>query len=266
MKNIRVLLVDDHQVVRDGLRTMLRREKGIEIVGEGANGEEALARVEELSPDVVLMDIKMPGIDGIELTRQMKQKHASCNIILLTLYDEYLTRAMDAGAVGYLLKDIKREELTDAIRQVSRGEIVISRSITPKARSEYEERFGSKNTTGPGNLFEEVQLIMPPPVETNRLVRFIDRIEIELKARVIQMIGSWKEGTVLTLILAAAMPMDDIMNRLGGMPETKTIEDELVIRASPNLLEKAAALLDKASTLPRLGNKSRKVILITLKH
>ncbi len=131
-KNIRILVVDDHAVVREGLRHMLGQEKDMELVGQGANSEEALFQVEILSPNIVLMDIKMPGMDGIELTRQVKQKYPSCNIIMLTLYDEYLTQAMEAGAVGYLLKDIKREELAQAIRQVHRGEVVISESITSK--------------------------------------------------------------------------------------------------------------------------------------
>ncbi|GAI50855.1 unnamed protein product, partial [marine sediment metagenome] len=106
-KDIRILLVDDHQVVREGLQHMLEQEEDMEIVGQSTNGEEALSQVEMLSPNIVLMDIKMPGMNGIELTRQLKEKKLSCNIIMLTLYDEYLTQAIEAGAVGYLLKDTK---------------------------------------------------------------------------------------------------------------------------------------------------------------
>jgi DNA-binding NarL/FixJ family response regulator len=121
MEEIRILLVDDQQVVREGLRRMLELENDLNVVGEAADASEALPQVESLSPEIVLMDIKMGGVDGIELTRRLRQKHPDINVIMLTLYDEYLTQAIEAGAVGYLLKDIKREELVRAIRSVRDG-------------------------------------------------------------------------------------------------------------------------------------------------
>ena len=129
MEAIRILLVDDHPVVRDGLRHMLEPEEDLQIVGEAANAEEALAQAEQLSPEIVLMDIKMPGVDGIELTRRMKEKQPSCNIIMLTLYDDYLTQAIEAGAVGYLLKDVKRDELIRAIQAVHQGRSPLGLSL-----------------------------------------------------------------------------------------------------------------------------------------
>lgn len=130
MDTIRILLADDHQVVREGLRRMLELEADIEVVGEAADAKEALAQVEAVSPEVVLMDIKMPGVDGIELTRQLKEKQPSCNVIMLTLYDEYLAEAIEAGAVGYLLKDIKRDELVRAIRAVHKGRSPLNLSLS----------------------------------------------------------------------------------------------------------------------------------------
>jgi len=130
MDNIRILLVDDHQVVREGLRRMLEIEEDMEVVGEAADAKDSLTKVELFSPEVVLMDIKMPGVDGIELTRQVKEKQPSCNIIMLTLYDEYLTQAIGAGAVGYLLKDVNREELTKAIRAVHQGRSPLDLSLS----------------------------------------------------------------------------------------------------------------------------------------
>ncbi len=130
MDTIRILLVDDHQVVREGLRHMLELEADMEVVGEASDAKEALTQVELLSPEVILMDIKMPGMDGIELTRQLKEKQPSCNIIMLTLYDEYLTEAIEAGAVGYLLKDVKREELARAIRAVHQGRSPLNLSLS----------------------------------------------------------------------------------------------------------------------------------------
>jgi len=131
MDIIRILLVDDHGVVRDGLGRMLELEEDMEIVGRASNAEETLSKVESISPDIILMDIKMPGIDGIELTRQVKERLPSCNVIIFTLHGDYLTQAVNAGASGYLLKDIRRGELTRAIRQVYRGQVVISESIKP---------------------------------------------------------------------------------------------------------------------------------------
>jgi len=130
MDTIRILLVDDHQVVREGLRHMLELEADMEIVGQSADGFEALSQVEMLSPNIVLMDIKMPGVDGIELTRQLKEKLPSSNVIMLTLYDEYLAQAIEAGAAGYLLKDIKREELIKAIRAVHQGRSPLNLSLS----------------------------------------------------------------------------------------------------------------------------------------
>jgi len=137
MDAIRVLLVDDHQVVREGLRRMLELETDLQVVGEVADAREVLTQVELLSPEVILMDIKMPGVDGIELTRQVKQKQPSCNIIMLTLYDEYLTQAIEAGATGYLLKDIKREELIRAIRAAHEGRSPLNLSLSQEQLAEF---------------------------------------------------------------------------------------------------------------------------------
>lgn len=130
MDTIRILLVDDHQVVREGLRRMLELDADLRVVGEAANAKEALTQVESLSPEVILMDIKIPGTDGIELTRQLKEKYPSCSVIMLTLYDEYLTQAIKAGAKGYLLKDVNRDELLRAIRTVHEGRSPLNLSVS----------------------------------------------------------------------------------------------------------------------------------------
>ena len=144
MDTIRILVVDDHQVVREGLRHMLELEVDMEVVGEAGDAKEALTQVESLSPEVILMDIKMPGIDGVELTRQLKEKQPSCNVIMLTLYDEYLTEAIEAGAVGYLLKDVKREELTRAIRAVHQGRSSLNLSLNRDQLAEFATPAESK--------------------------------------------------------------------------------------------------------------------------
>lgn len=140
MSAIRVLLVDDHQVVREGLRRMLEVEDDIRVVGEATGMEEALKLAELYSPDVVLMDIKMPGVDGVEATRRLKEKQPACNIIMLTLYEEYITEAIEAGAAGYLLKDVKREELSQAIRVAYQGQLPLNPSLARKLVTEFNDR------------------------------------------------------------------------------------------------------------------------------
>ncbi len=130
MSPVRVLLVDDHQVVREGLQRMLELDEGIQVVGQAASGEEALVKGQELSPDVILMDIKMPGIGGIEAIRQLKGNQPALNIIVLTAYgDQYLAEAIEVGAVGYLVKDASYEELNRAIRAARQGQSPLAPSV-----------------------------------------------------------------------------------------------------------------------------------------
>ena len=147
MDTIRILLVDDQQVVREGLRRMLELEADLKIVGEAADAEEVLTQMELLSPEVILMDIKMPGVDGIELTRRLRDEHPSSNVIMLTLYDEYLTRAIEAGAVGYLQKDVKRDELLRAIRAVHQGRSPLNLSLSQEQLAELAASTENKQRT-----------------------------------------------------------------------------------------------------------------------
>ena len=139
-KDIRVLLVDDHFLVREGVKSMLDQEEDIHVVGQAANAEEALSQLEKLSPDIVLMDIKMSGVDGIELTRMLKTKKPFVKFIMLTLYDQYVAEALRAGASGYLLKDVGSEELRRTIRHVNDGKQVVSGSIRPTVLINYEDK------------------------------------------------------------------------------------------------------------------------------
>ncbi len=146
---IRVLLVDEHQVVREGLRRMLELDEEIRVVGEAASGEEALVQVEQLSPDIVLMDIKMPGIGGIEAIRRLKEKWPALNIIALTAYDgQYLAEAIEAGAVGYLLKDVSLKELSQAIRSTYLGQSPIALCLTRPLLTEFANLVRDKPPRG----------------------------------------------------------------------------------------------------------------------
>jgi DNA-binding NarL/FixJ family response regulator len=128
---IRVLIVDDHQVVREGLRRILELEEDIQIIGEAATGDEAIIKTVALSPDVVTMDLKMPGMDGIIATREIKQKAPDVDVLMLTLYSEdFIKEAISAGASGYLLKDSDCDQIVKAIRQVHNGLCPIAPSLT----------------------------------------------------------------------------------------------------------------------------------------
>jgi DNA-binding NarL/FixJ family response regulator len=127
-----VLLADDQDLVRQGLRMLLDAEPDIEVVGEASTGREAIARARQLDPDVILMDIRMPELDGIEATRQLAAGGSRARILVLTTFDldEYVYRAMQAGASGFLLKDARREQLTGAIRTVRNGDALLAPAIT----------------------------------------------------------------------------------------------------------------------------------------
>ena len=124
MNQIRVLLADDHEIVRDGIKAFLEDEPNITIVGEAANGQEALQKAAELHPDVIIMDIRMPELNGIEATKKMVDFAPGAKTIMLTMHetDEYVLRSIENGASGYLLKDTSKEEFMKAIFTVAKGE------------------------------------------------------------------------------------------------------------------------------------------------
>jgi DNA-binding NarL/FixJ family response regulator len=137
MGKIKVLIVDDHPVVLEGLHTMLSTDRNIEIVGEAGDGAEAVRMVEDKEPNVVLMDIRMPGMDGVQATRRIKQQSPETVVIVLTMYDTeaYVVDAVRAGASGYLLKDAPRELVLDTIRAVNSGASLIKTSLLTEAIS-----------------------------------------------------------------------------------------------------------------------------------
>ncbi len=134
MAKTRVLLVEDHVITRQGIRELLRQESDMEVVGEAGTGEEAVALAGETKPDVVIMDVALPGINGVEATRQIKQAQPAIAVLVLSAYDddEYIFALLDAGAAGYLLKTASGDELVNAVRAVHNGEPVLGPAVLRK--------------------------------------------------------------------------------------------------------------------------------------
>jgi len=141
---VRVVVVDDQELVRSGFAMILDTEPDIEVVGEAADGEAAIALVERVAPDVVLMDIRMPRLDGIEATRRLTAPHVShpVKVVMLTTFDldEYVFEALRAGASGFLLKDVRRDDLVHAVRVVAAGDALLAPSITRRLIQDYAHR------------------------------------------------------------------------------------------------------------------------------
>lgn len=151
---IRVVIADDHPVFRDGLRVLIDATADMTLAGEAANGEAAVASVDEAQPDVILMDLKMPGLNGIEATRRLRETHPNISVVVLTMFDDddSVFAAMRAGARGYLLKGADKDEVRLAIRAAARGEAVFGASIAHRVIG----YFASPRLHRPPDLFPEL--------------------------------------------------------------------------------------------------------------
>lgn len=139
MSKVRILIVDDEKLIRQGLRTLLELESDFEVVGEAANGREAIKKFEELRPDIVLMDVRMPEMNGVEATRAICTTYEEAKIIILTTFneEEFLFEGIRAGATGYLLKDVSSDELSQAIRVVKSGGAMIQPEVATSLLKEF---------------------------------------------------------------------------------------------------------------------------------
>jgi NarL family two-component system response regulator LiaR len=148
---IRVFIAEDHAIVRKGIRALLTLEPGIEVIGEASNGQEAVRGIESSQPDVILMDLVMPEMDGIEAIRQVMARHPEAHILVLTSFatDDKVFPAIKAGAMGYLLKDSEPREVVQAIRQVHRGECSLHPRIARKLMRELSQADGPPPTADP---------------------------------------------------------------------------------------------------------------------
>jgi DNA-binding NarL/FixJ family response regulator len=163
-KVIRVMLVDDQRLMREGLRILLDMEPDLEVVGEAGDGGEAVESYPQLLPDVVLMDVRMPKMDGVEATRRILTHHPEARVVILTTFDddEYVFEGIRAGAVGYLLKAVSGEELADAVRTVAGGGALIEPSVARRVMAEF------------------ARLSKPSQVEKERLIEPLSDREIDV--------------------------------------------------------------------------------------
>jgi DNA-binding NarL/FixJ family response regulator len=161
MTQIRILIVDDHPLVRKGIRSLLNNHHDLVIVGEAENGTIALQQVQHLHPDIILLDIKMPGLDGIDVIRQLRRDHQEVRIIVLTTYDDegYISGALEAGAHGYLLKNISHEMLADSIRAVHAGERLLSQDLMGQVLRQFANMASDQKRRGTGFTRDELNLI-----------------------------------------------------------------------------------------------------------
>src|SRR5438876_10639789 len=147
MAKIRILLTDDHTLFRQGIKTLIAAETDMEVVGEAANGTDAVSRAAETRPDVVLMDIGMTGLSSFEATRQVKKNRPETKVLFLTMYDDedYLVECMEVGAGGYVLKDSPAQQLVSAIRDVNRGGSFLSPRMLAQLVDDFRTRIKSNH-------------------------------------------------------------------------------------------------------------------------
>jgi DNA-binding NarL/FixJ family response regulator len=157
---IRLLLAEDHIIVRESIRRYLERQPDLVVIGEAGDGEEAVRQAIELKPDVLIMDIAMPKLNGIEATKRIKQASPSIAVLVLTAYDydQYIFALLEAGAAGYLLKDVSGQELIEAIRAVRRGDSVLHPTVARKVLNRFRKPAGGAAENASVPLFTHIEI------------------------------------------------------------------------------------------------------------
>ncbi len=140
-ESVRILIADDHRFVREGIAAVLNREKDLEVVGQACDGSEAVSQASKLRPDIILMDLQMPGVDGVEAIRQIREQDPNASIVILTMFDtdDYIFRGIEAGARAYVLKDASSADVLEAIRALHRGASVIESTVATRLMDRFCE-------------------------------------------------------------------------------------------------------------------------------
>jgi DNA-binding NarL/FixJ family response regulator len=203
---IRVLLVDDQRLMREGLRILLELEPDLQIAGEAGDGEAALEAYDSLQPDVVLMDIRMPGMDGVEATWRLRERWPSACVVILTTFDddEYVFEGLRAGALGYLLKDVSGHDLAEALRTVAAGGALIEPSVARKVVAEFARMSPPARSPGEG---------LAEPL-SEREIEILELVGRGLTNREIASRLSLAEGTVKNYVTT-------ILQKLGARDRTQ---------------------------------------------
>lgn len=160
MDKIKILIADDHAVVREGTRRILEQEKDLEVVAEAGDGEEAVRQATSLKPDVAIIDVAMPKLDGIEATKQIKSACPAITVLILSAYDDdqFVFSLLEAGAAGYLLKSVRGSELVDAVRAVQAGESVLHPAIARKVLNRFARISGEPKEKEPTEVLSEREM------------------------------------------------------------------------------------------------------------
>lgn len=183
LMDTKVLLVDDHAILRDGLRMVLEAQPGITVIGEAENGRQALDMVEDLHPDVVVMDIAMPQMNGAEATRQIKRRFPSTRVLILTMHEnqQYLMQIINAGAIGCVLKRSAGAELVTAVRAAARGESYFSPSMASMLLEDYRVRLSHEQDDDVGMFTEREREVLQLVAEGKTNKEIADILTVSIK-------------------------------------------------------------------------------------
>jgi DNA-binding NarL/FixJ family response regulator len=213
---IKVLLVDDQNLIRQGIRLLLELEPDIQVVGQAADGRRALQQVEALHPDVVLMDVRMPEMDGLTATRLLSASHPEVKVIILTTFedDETVFDGLKAGASGYLLKDISSEEMAQAVRKVAAGEALIQSRLTRKVLAEFSRLASATDRQAPPKTTAVAEAL--PVALTERELQVLQALTHGLSNREIADQLVITEGTVKNHV-------SSLIDKLGVRDRTQAV-------------------------------------------